>query len=574
MDHSRIIWPQYIVKLSNNMTHKRYNLVDNGYLQLANVALPGSTTINFYFPSDYNWNKPLPTENWIGTLVKYGDDGNPIKMEKIYVTATSGTTLTVTRGYLGDGVQTFDTNDYLFLNIVAENLDDIHMRIDEVEEELQDQVNDLFLKWDHRLRVYRLDGDTAFQARVGAGTYRVSWVEGLYLGGIISVAPSVTTYIMIDATGTIQTSTSGWNSEYTRLSSVVSGSSGILSIVQWKNDAVGGVLWGLSFDDTRGTGTTPNDYNDSRVKAQLKNISEIWLSGIATGTYARLIGFRWQTSSSFWQAWESAYCENWIFTRSWSTTTWGGWIKLWMRWDDFFGSGADWDVVIATNTTLTRDMDYNNLTVNAWVTLKSDWYTIYCKNKLENNGVISDVWFHASGNTAGESGHFKQWGLTAWTITSDYLAKWWKWGSRGTYWIQNQKDHIYSGYKFAMHWPYEVGRILANRFIWSWGVDWDNDGITGGRGGGGGGLVLVYAMTISGSGLFSAIWGNWSESPSLIWNQTSGGGGGGSGGLIYIICNNNLFSWSSNVNWWNPWASHGTLPATSWEVWISRIIIL
>lgn len=67
-------------------------------------------------------------------------------MEKVYVTATSGTTLTVTRGYLGDGAQSFDADDYLFLNVVAENIDDIHTRIDEVETYQQDQLDDIYLE--------------------------------------------------------------------------------------------------------------------------------------------------------------------------------------------------------------------------------------------------------------------------------------------------------------------------------------------------------------------------------------------------------------------------------------------
>ena len=47
---------------------------------------------------------------------------------------------------------------------------------------------------------------------------------------------------MIDSSGTIQTSTGGWNEEYTRLAEIVSDASLITSIDIWRNDAVGGVL--------------------------------------------------------------------------------------------------------------------------------------------------------------------------------------------------------------------------------------------------------------------------------------------------------------------------------------------
>lgn len=228
------------------MTHKRYNLVDNAYLQLANAILPWSATINIVFPTTYTWNKPLPADNWIGTLVNYGVDGNPSKMEKVYVTATSGTTLTVTRGYLWDWPQSFDVDDYLLLNVVAEHLDDIHMRIDEVETSHQGQLTDIYANGDHRLRVYRETGDPAFQVKIGAWTYRVGTAEWQYAWGTLTVWASVTTYVMINSSWVIQTSTSSWNGQYARLATVTSNGSGITAISLWKNDVVGwevGVDW-------------------------------------------------------------------------------------------------------------------------------------------------------------------------------------------------------------------------------------------------------------------------------------------------------------------------------------------
>jgi len=47
---------------------------------------------------------------------------------------------------------------------------------------------------------------------------------------------------MIDTAGVIQTSTTAWNSLYTRLAVVVSGVSTITSITDWRNKVVGGVL--------------------------------------------------------------------------------------------------------------------------------------------------------------------------------------------------------------------------------------------------------------------------------------------------------------------------------------------
>ena len=55
-----------------------------------------------------------------------------------------------------------------------------------------------------------------------------------------------------------------------------------------------------------------------------------------------------------------------------------------------YGDGSDGDVTISANTTLTRDMYYNNLTVNSGITLSSGGYRIFVKNTLTNNGTIKN----------------------------------------------------------------------------------------------------------------------------------------------------------------------------------------
>jgi len=55
-----------------------------------------------------------------------------------------------------------------------------------------------------------------------------------------------------------------------------------------------------------------------------------------------------------------------------------------------FGDGSDGDVTIASNTTLTRDMFYNNLTVNSSYTLNTGGYRIFVKGTLTNNGTIEN----------------------------------------------------------------------------------------------------------------------------------------------------------------------------------------
>ena len=57
--------------------------------------------------------------------------------------------------------------------------------------------------------------------------------------------------------------------------------------------------------------------------------------------------------------------------------------------EENFGDGSDGDVIISTNTTLTEDMQYNNLTINAGMTLDTNGYIVRVKNNTINNGTIA-----------------------------------------------------------------------------------------------------------------------------------------------------------------------------------------
>lgn len=50
--------------------------------------------------------------------------------------------------------------------------------------------------------------------------------------------------------------------------------------------------------------------------------------------------------------------------------------------DSIYGSGMDGNVTISANTTLTRDMYYNNLNVNAGYTLDTAGYRVFVRNTL------------------------------------------------------------------------------------------------------------------------------------------------------------------------------------------------
>lgn len=56
--------------------------------------------------------------------------------------------------------------------------------------------------------------------------------------------------------------------------------------------------------------------------------------------------------------------------------------------DSIYGMGNDGTVVIASNVSLSRDMYYSNLTINAGVHLNTNGYRVFVKNTLTLNGTI------------------------------------------------------------------------------------------------------------------------------------------------------------------------------------------
>tara|TARA_R100001509_G_scaffold124373_1_gene78005 strand:+ start:372 stop:2006 length:1635 start_codon:yes stop_codon:yes gene_type:complete len=69
--------------------------------------------------------------------------------------------------------------------------------------------------------------------------------------------------------------------------------------------------------------------------------------------------------------------------------------------DEIYGFGQDGDVTIASNTSLTRDMYYNNLTINANCDLDTNGYKIFVKGTLTFADATSRIGRFSSKTTAG-----------------------------------------------------------------------------------------------------------------------------------------------------------------------------
>ena len=159
-----------------------------------------------------------------------------------------------------------------------------------------------------------------------------------------------------------------------------------------------------------------------------------------------------------------------------------------------FGDGSDGDVTISSNTTLTSDKFYNNLTINSTFTLNTGGYRIFVKGTLTNNGTIANNGSNGAAVTGGAGGA----GVT----------------------VGAGKDG---------------------------GTGYSPGSNGGGGGGGGGGVVWIAAKIIATEGTITATGGNGGDavapggagsgagaagvasSPTFISSGTSGAGGAGSG---------------------------------------------
>ncbi len=233
------------------------------------------------------------------------------------------------------------------------------------------------------------------------------------------------------------------------------------------------------------------------------------------------------------------------------------------------GAGVDGTVTISTNTNLTRNMYYANLTVNSGITLNAAGWRILVTGNLVLNGKIANNGVNASGVTAG----------TAPAIGSTYLGNGTAGGAGKTATGAGSTgvNCTYSsfgglggngssagGAAGTLVTPVEA---LGGKYIFTNLPDaWTNrmnpgaasasyvqagSGGGGGRitatgstttrasgaGGSGAGFLVIAANNITGSGQFTAIGGNGSNATytGTLGSATISGGGSGGGGCIVLI---------------------------------------
>lgn len=218
-----------------------------------------------------------------------------------------------------------------------------------------------------------------------------------------------------------------------------------------------------------------------------------------------------------------------------------------------FGDGSDGSATISTNIALTRAMFYENLTVNAGITLTTDRFPIYVKGTLTNNGNIVNNGvaggIGGSGSPAGGAGGKAYYGFSG-NAGGD--------GTPGPGDPGNTTAATLGGSGGAGGGtgPGAGGSAVAApvvmpraRDLAAWGLYPTGASTTaviaggaggggasgdtqGAGGGGGGGVVAILAKILINNGTITANGGDGGDGDP---GDPTGGGGGGGGGLILLV---------------------------------------
>lgn len=258
-----------------------------------------------------------------------------------------------------------------------------------------------------------------------------------------------------------------------------------------------------------------------------------------------------------------------------------------------FGSGSDGDATISATTTLSRDMFYNDLTVNS--ALVTSGYRIHVAGTLSgtgtidwgtpNNGADGSGMTGGAGGTQSGSGPFKNTAGAAGgngssagggggdgasrtsTIKSgaaggnggmDGTGDFGVGGSAGTATIPYPfigSGHTIYGFANATSGPVELIYAAAGSGGGGGGASAGsgsgNQGAGGGGAGASGGLIYISAKTFSGSFTIKSVGGNGGNGANATGSHDEdgggGGGAGGSGGSAIVIYSTKTWTGSYNL---------------------------
>lgn len=225
--------------------------------------------------------------------------------------------------------------------------------------------------------------------------------------------------------------------------------------------------------------------------------------------------------------------------------------------DSWYGDGSDGYVAINSDTTLTRDMIYQNLTIAYNKTIFTDGFRIIVRDTLINNGTISRNGISGTtGSAVGASalprttrpcGGSQQGGNGSIGnglsppdpgVTYAFIGGFGGAGGNAPSYTGGVGGTLTSA-AAPRALPLIIIPANTSPASTSWcggcggGGGASSGGGGGGGGGSGGGVILLLAKTIINNGTISAVGGNGAQA---LTSDIRGGGGGGGGGLIQICC--------------------------------------
>lgn len=247
-----------------------------------------------------------------------------------------------------------------------------------------------------------------------------------------------------------------------------------------------------------------------------------------------------------------------------------------------FGDGSDGSVTISSDTTLVRDMYYDNLTIDSGVNLFPNGFRIFARGTATISGFISRNGADSVGNGgaaalvagslgaagAGGNGGGAGAGVVGGNAspglggvaggggTGAAGAA----GAGGTVTLPTATQggvEVLKSVRMAAT-AQVLGATPSLVIGGSGGGGGGGGGAvnSGGGGGSGGGVIVIAARTLTGSGTLRANGGNGFSAPGA----NGGGGGGGGGGVIVTISQNDVTATSLvfQVNGGNPGTGNGT----------------
>jgi len=236
-----------------------------------------------------------------------------------------------------------------------------------------------------------------------------------------------------------------------------------------------------------------------------------------------------------------------------------------------YGDGADGDATLGS-TTLTRDMYYNSLTVNAGATIATGGFRIFSKQfvrfgagcVLDNSGYRGDVVDGLSptggGMGAPQTTYLTTVGMVRGggdgggdTADGESISGLGGWGGGGAFSLMapggaggHTTVATSAGGVRYQHNPF-MGVTMSGPAItlkWGGGAGGGGGGggggveaYTGGNGGGGGGVIIIACPAIVGPGTIRVKGGDGTDGSDVM---LAGGGGGGGGGAIIIVTENEV----------------------------------